>query len=132
MASSPPQRLILSPTLVCVTLRSVVAIHLIHLALDVAGQHHAGLVWVTPTPGQGPEHLGLEAHGETVWEQAWPPPSGPAAVRKPVTSLSIQCHPTSTPLNNSLCTCARLRIGNLMVSCIWTIKVFRVHLTLGR
>lgn len=65
MASSPPQRLILSPTLVCVKLWSVVAIHLIHLALDSAGAascRHS--VCDTHPPAAGPRAPGTEAHGE--------------------------------------------------------------------
>lgn len=77
MASSPSRRLILSPTLVCVKLQSVVAIHLIHLALDLTGAASRRCsVCDTHPSGQGPEHLGPEAHGETVWEQACPPSSG--------------------------------------------------------
>lgn len=107
MASSPPRRLIFSPTLVCVKLQSLVAIHLIHLALDLAGaalcrcsvcETHPS--WAGPrAPGTRSVRMGK------LWEHACPHLQGPAAGRKLVTSLSYSA--TLPPLTNSVATCTK-------------------------
>lgn len=105
MASSPPQRLIFSPTLVCVELQSVVAIHLIHLALDLAAaalcrrsvcETHPS--WAGPTAP--------ETRSVRMWEHACPHLQGLAAGRKLVTSLPQSA--TLPPLTDSVAPVQRL------------------------
>lgn len=121
MASSPSQRLIFSPTLVCVKLQSVVAIHLIHLALDLAGaalcrcsvcETHPS--WAEPrAPGTRSVRMGKLG-------TCLPPSSGPCSREEAGNLLEPVLTVLPTPTNQQ---CLRLYkgflIGNLMDSCTW-------------
>lgn len=115
MASSPPQRLILSPTLVCVKLWSVVAIHLIHLALDLAGAASCRhIVCDTHPPGAGPRASGTRSAWGGCMGISLPLSSGPCSREEAGNQPPLHSTPTTHPHTPSSQQCLHLYRGSPM------------------